>query len=68
MIYVKLRSALSICETCPAFLVMKSSYMASHFGGIARICPAADAGGCGFGNVDWAGIVGAAHARERRDL
>jgi hypothetical protein len=40
MIYVRLLSALSICDTWPAFLVMKSSYMLSHFGGIDRIWPA----------------------------
>jgi hypothetical protein len=36
MMYVRLRSALSICDTCPAFLVIKSSYMLSHFGGSDR--------------------------------
>lgn len=35
MMYVKLRSALSICDTALAFLTMKSLYMSSHFGGIA---------------------------------
>lgn len=33
MIYVKLRSADSIWETALAFLMMKSPYMSSHFGG-----------------------------------
>jgi len=33
MIYVKLRSALSIWPTALAFLVMKSPYAPSHFDG-----------------------------------
>jgi hypothetical protein len=33
MIYVNDRSADSICETALEFLVMKSEYMLSHFGG-----------------------------------
>lgn len=39
MIYVKLRRALSIWLTWPAFLVTKSSYIPSHCGAMARICP-----------------------------
>ena len=38
MMYVRLRRADSICETCPAFLAMKSSYMERHCGGRERIC------------------------------
>lgn len=33
MMYVKDRSADSICDTALLFLVMKSEYMPSHFGG-----------------------------------
>lgn len=52
MIYVKLLNALSICDTCPAFLVMNSSYEASHFGGSDRIWPAEGRGvlTAGFGS------------------
>jgi hypothetical protein len=34
MMYVSDRSADSICDTALLFLVMKSEYMPSHFGGI----------------------------------
>lgn len=40
MMYVKLRSALSICDTWPAFFAMKSSYMRSHPGDCASAAPA----------------------------
>lgn len=33
IMYVRERRADSIWETCPAFLVTKSSYLASHVGG-----------------------------------
>jgi len=33
MMYVKERRVDSICDTWLAFLVMKSSYLCSHFGG-----------------------------------
>lgn len=61
MIYVKLLSALSICDTWPAFLVMNSSYMPSHFGGIDRIWPAVTrrCGRLGAGFVAFAGIASA---------
>lgn len=39
MMYVKLRNALSICDTWPAFFVMNSSYIFSHCGGRERIWP-----------------------------
>lgn len=42
IIYVRLRKALSICETCPAFFVMNSSYMDNHCGGNERILPSDD--------------------------
>jgi hypothetical protein len=42
MMYVRDRSADSICETWLAFLVMKSSYMCSHLGGTASTPPSAD--------------------------
>lgn len=45
--YVKLRKALSICDTWPAFLVINSSYIDSHCGGIDRILPS-DARGFDF--------------------
>lgn len=40
MMYVKLRRALSICDTWPAFFAMKSSYMRSHPGDCASAAPA----------------------------
>jgi hypothetical protein len=59
MIYVKLRSALSICDTWPAFFVMNSSYIPSHCGGSARIWPnvGGDALAPGFGIVDAGGGI-----------
>lgn len=39
MMYVKLRRALSICDTWPAFFVINSSYMESHCGGNERMRP-----------------------------
>lgn len=36
MMYVKDRSADSICDTALEFLVIKSEYMPSHFGGNER--------------------------------
>ena len=48
MMYVRLRSALSICDTWPAFLVMKSSYMASQCGGSASIAATGDGAGACF--------------------
>jgi hypothetical protein len=36
MIYVKDRSADSICDTALEFFVMKSEYIPSHFGGMDR--------------------------------
>ena len=54
MIYVKLRSALSICDTWPAFLVINSSYIPSHCGGRARIWPTVgrDGRAPGLGSVE----------------
>jgi hypothetical protein len=36
MMYVSERNADSICDTALAFLVMKSEYIPSHFGGMDR--------------------------------
>lgn len=58
--YVRLRSALSICDTCPAFLVTNSSYMPSHCGGNDSICPRLgrdDGFASGLASFDGAGIV-----------
>lgn len=61
MIYVKLLSALSICDTWPAFLVINSSYMDSHCGGSDNMLPT-DGRGCnglggGLGSEKEADIV-----------
>lgn len=53
-IYVKLRNALSIWPTWPAFLVIKSSYMPSHFGGMPRIWPTPDCCDCFLRAADMA--------------
>ena len=61
MMYVKLRSALSICDTCPAFLVIKSSYMLSHWGGRAKIWPSVGRDGraaLGLDMTDGEGMAG----------
>lgn len=68
IMYVRLRRALSICDTCPAFFVMKSSYMASHCGGIERIWPTLGrglwaAGAAGAGMLLLLGVV---ECRRRR--
>lgn len=67
--YVKLRSALSICDTCPAFLVMNSSYIPNHCGGSARIWPRDGRDGLapGLGSVEgWGAMaVGAIRRRPR---
>lgn len=56
--YVKLLNALSICDTCPAFLVMNSSYIDSHCGGMERIWPTLGRGLCAAGAaVDGAGML-----------
>lgn len=39
MMYVSDRSADSICDTALLFLVMKSEYIPSHFGGSERTSP-----------------------------
>ena len=60
MMYVKLLSALSICDTCPAFLVMNSSYIASHCGGSDSTFPSVGRRGafvaCALGSADGGGI------------
>lgn len=63
IMYVRLRSALSICDTCPAFLVMNSSYIPSHCGGMARIWPrlGRDEGfASGRASLEGAGIIASA--------
>lgn len=66
MMYVKLRRALSICDTCPAFLVMNSSYIPSHCGGSVRIWPKVGRADLapGLGSVDGVGIA----AQSEEDL
>lgn len=53
--YVRLLSALSICDTCPAFLVIKSSYMPKHCGGSVRTRPSVVR--AAFGRTDAVGIA-----------
>lgn len=63
IMYVKERSADSSCETWLAFLVTKSSYRASHFGGSARVLRRLARGGdhlvlvCASAGVDMTGQV-----------
>lgn len=65
--YVKERSADSSCETWLAFLVTKSSYMASHFGGSARVLRRLARGGdhlvlvCASAGVDMTGRCKSSH-------
>lgn len=67
IIYVKERSADSSCETWLAFLVTKSSYMASHFGGRARVLRRFARGGdhlvlvCASAGVDMTGRCESSH-------
>lgn len=66
--YVRLRRALSICDTCPAFFVMKSSYMASHCGGIERIWPTLGRGlwAAGAAGAGMLLLLGVAECRRRQ--
>lgn len=66
MMYVRLRRALSICDTWPAFLEMKSSYSASQRGGRLSTWATAFAGrfACGSGSGCGCGIMGGC-ARKR---
>lgn len=65
--YVKERSADSSCETWLAFLVTKSSYMASHLGGSARVLRRLARGGdhlvlvCASAGVDMTGRFESSH-------
>lgn len=67
IMYVKERSADSSWETWLAFLVTKSSYMASHFGGSARVLRRLASGGdhlvfvCASAGVDMTGRFGSSH-------
>lgn len=74
IIYVKERSADSNCETWLAFLVTKSSYMASHFGGRARVLRKLARGGdhlvlvCASAGVDMTGRCKSSHEDRQRDF
>lgn len=57
--YVKLLSALSICDTCPAFLVIKSSYMPKQCGGSVSTRPSVVR--AALGRTDAVGIARQAH-------
>lgn len=70
--YVKERSADSSWETWLTFLVTKSSYMASHFGGSARVLRRLARGGdhlvfvCASAGVDMTGRFGSSHEDGQR--